>query len=127
MAVVNCRKTSAMFVANGVAMAVTFFAVRVAVMPTYWYKVYLVYNTEPFIRLGYIQFIMIATSAILDIINMFWFWKIFVGAYKLVMLRLKAMQAPTICSSGSAGLIRNGCKTLHVSDANRVLSGSKKD
>ncbi|RUS69228.1 hypothetical protein EGW08_023012, partial [Elysia chlorotica] len=77
------EKSSAMFVSNGVAMAVTFFLVRIAVMPSYWHRVYSVYNTPGFSRLGYIQLCLIIPCVILDIINIYWFYKICIGAYKV--------------------------------------------
>lgn len=64
-------------------MAVTFFVVRIAVMPSYWHRVYTVYNTPDFNRLGYIQLCMIIPCLILDIINIYWFYKICVGAFKV--------------------------------------------
>uniref|UniRef100_A0A0B7BK45 TLC domain-containing protein n=1 Tax=Arion vulgaris TaxID=1028688 RepID=A0A0B7BK45_9EUPU len=77
------EKTNFVFVSNGVAMAVTFFIVRVAVMPSYWHRVYSVYNTPAFNRLGYIQLCLIIPCLILDIINVYWFYKICVGAYRV--------------------------------------------
>ncbi|PVD23605.1 hypothetical protein C0Q70_16877 [Pomacea canaliculata] len=38
LAVLGSSKSSPVFVGNGIAMAVTFFAVRIAVMPVYWHK-----------------------------------------------------------------------------------------
>ncbi|GFO41459.1 transmembrane protein 56 [Plakobranchus ocellatus] len=77
------EKSSAVFVSNGVAMALTFFLVRIAVMPSYWHRVYSVYNTPGFNRLGYIQLCLIIPCVILDVINIYWFYKICVGAYKI--------------------------------------------
>lgn len=86
LAVLGYSKTSPVFVANGIAMAVTFFVVRIAVMPAYWMKVYSVYGTEPFNRLGHIQMVLVVSCAILDIINLFWFFKIYVGAKKVLSM-----------------------------------------
>ena len=83
------EKSSAMFVSNGVAMAVTFFLVRIAVMPSYWHRVYSVYNTPGFSRLGYIQLCLIIPCVILDIINIYWFYKICAGAYKICCMFYK--------------------------------------
>lgn len=77
------QKNSFIFMSNGVAMAVTFFVVRIAVMPSYWHRVYSVYNTPAFNRLGYIQLCMVIPCIILDIINLYWFYKICVGAYRV--------------------------------------------
>lgn len=77
------EKTSAVFVGNGVAMAITFFLVRIAVMPSYWSRVYTVYDTPAFNRLGYIQLCLIIPCVILDVINIYWFYKICSGAFKV--------------------------------------------
>ncbi|XP_076440792.1 TLC domain-containing protein 4-B-like [Babylonia areolata] len=82
--VLGYSKSSPLFVANGIAMAVTFFAVRIAVMPPYWLKVYSVYGTEPFNRLGHIQLVLVITCAVLDIINLYWFYKIYTGCRRVV-------------------------------------------
>ena len=90
LAVLGFDKTSPVFVANGLAMAVTFFAFRIAVMPPYWLKVYSVYGTEPFNRLGHIQMVLVVTCAVLDIINLFWFYKIYTGARRVLVMFLQS-------------------------------------
>jgi hypothetical protein len=89
MTVLGYKKSSPLFVANGVAMAVTFFAVRIAAMPPYWLKVYSVYGTDDFNRLGYIQMVLVVTCFVLDVINLFWFYKIYQGAYRLLVMFIK--------------------------------------
>ena len=82
-------KSSPAFVVNSVALAVTFFACRIAAMPPYWRTVYNNYGTPAFNRLGHIQTVLIVTCAILDIINLYWFYKIFHGAMRMVDIILK--------------------------------------
>ena len=101
-------KTSPIFVANGVAMAITFFAVRIAVMPPYWLKVYSVYGTEPFNRLGHIQLVLVVTCAVLDVINLFWFYKIYTGARRVLEMFLNSSGAGTkpVKEDGHAGDVK---------------------
>ncbi|XP_005095920.1 TLC domain-containing protein 4-B [Aplysia californica] len=77
------ERTSQVFVTNGVAMAVTFFSARIATMPSYWHRVFRVYNTPAFNRLGYIQLCLIIPCLVLDVLNIYWFYKICAGAYKI--------------------------------------------
>lgn len=109
LAVLGYSKTSPVFVANGVAMAATFFAVRIAVIPPYWHKVYTVYGTEGFNRLGYIQMVLVVTCAILDVINLFWFYKIYVGCQKVVELFFNSSRSRF--SDPAVGVRYSGVKT----------------
>lgn len=77
-------KSSPEFVMNGVAMAVIFFMVRIACMPSYWNKVYSLYGTEPCLRLGRMWYVLISSCVLLDLINVYWFSKIFQGVRKLL-------------------------------------------
>ncbi len=69
-------------------MTFVFFLVRISTIPIYWYKVYYILiiplntNTtdEIEIEMNKFLYIMIATCMVLDIINIFWFIKIFKGA-----------------------------------------------
>uniref|UniRef100_A0AAQ4RBA3 TLC domain containing 4b n=1 Tax=Gasterosteus aculeatus aculeatus TaxID=481459 RepID=A0AAQ4RBA3_GASAC len=72
-------------VLNGMAMAVVFFLVRTAVMPSYWASVFATFGTEEFERLGRGAQVAWITSCIaLDILNMIWMYKIGRGCYKVM-------------------------------------------
>ncbi|XP_066298253.1 TLC domain-containing protein 4-A-like [Branchiostoma lanceolatum] len=80
----NHPRMSKAFVGNGLLMTGSFFLVRIAVMPIYWYKVYTVLGTEPYHRLGFgPQFCWISVCLVLDILNAVWFRKMLRGAQKL--------------------------------------------
>lgn len=113
-------KTNFIFVSNGVAMAVTFFIVRIAVMPSYWHRVYSVYNTPAFNRLGYIQLCLIIPCIILDIINVYWFYKICVGAFRICCLFFEKEKLEGKSSTGSK-LLNNTFNTLFTKN-NHPLS-----
>lgn len=66
----------------------SFYAVRVFVFPVYWYKLYTVYGTDDFIRLGFAQAVMILTSIMLDALNFYWAYRMYLGARKVVKLKL---------------------------------------
>ncbi|XP_041356947.1 TLC domain-containing protein 4-B-like [Gigantopelta aegis] len=84
------QKTNPVFVANGIAMTMAFFLSRIAIMPRYWLKVSSVYGTEPFTRLGHIQLVLVVTCFILDVINIYWFYKMTLGVRRvLTMFNLK--------------------------------------
>ncbi|KAK2183318.1 hypothetical protein NP493_315g01018 [Ridgeia piscesae] len=82
--VLGYPKTSTVFLLNGIAMAVMFFLVRIASIPPYWYKVYTIYGTPPCIQLGRIWYVLLSSCIILDLINVYWFLKIFQGARKVL-------------------------------------------
>lgn len=82
--VLGYRKDSSLFILNGVLMTLVFFVVRVACMPLYWYKVYSIYGTESFSRLGHMQFVLVATCLVLDTINIFWFYRMCAGVRKVL-------------------------------------------
>ncbi|KAI9533429.1 TLC domain-containing protein 4-B [Dissostichus eleginoides] len=72
-------------VINGVAMAVVFFLVRCAVMPSYWSSVFATFGTEAFTRLGLAaQVAWISSCIALDILNVIWMYKIARGCYKVI-------------------------------------------
>ncbi|XP_013864295.1 TLC domain-containing protein 4-B isoform X3 [Austrofundulus limnaeus] len=74
-----------MVVLNGVAMAVVFFVVRIAVMPSYWVSVFATFGTPEFERLGLGAQVAWITSCIaLDILNTIWMYKIARGCYKVL-------------------------------------------
>lgn len=78
------KKDNKYFIINGVVMTLVFFLTRLACMPYYWFMVYTVYNTEPFTRLGHMQYVLLGTCFVLDIINFFWFYRMMHGVYKVV-------------------------------------------
>lgn len=72
-------------VLNGIAMAVVFFLVRIAVMPSYWVSVFATFGTPDFERLGFGAQVAWITSCIaLDILNTVWMYKITRGCYKVI-------------------------------------------
>ncbi|XP_026997332.1 TLC domain-containing protein 4-B isoform X2 [Tachysurus fulvidraco] len=72
-------------VANGVAMAVAFFLVRIAVMPPYWAKVFGTFGTPAFERLGLgAQVAWIVSCVCLDVLNVVWMYKIARGCYRVI-------------------------------------------
>ncbi|XP_078574304.1 TLC domain-containing protein 4-B-like isoform X2 [Branchiostoma floridae x Branchiostoma japonicum] len=81
----NHPRMSKAFVGNGLLMTGSFFLVRIAVMPIYWYKVYTVIGTEPYHRLGFgAQFCWISVCIVLDVLNVVWFRKMLRGARKVL-------------------------------------------
>ncbi|XP_067332838.1 TLC domain-containing protein 4-B isoform X2 [Channa argus] len=72
-------------VLNGVAMAVVFFLVRIAVMPSYWARVFATFGTPDFERLGLGAQVAWITSCIaLDVLNTVWMYKIARGCYRVL-------------------------------------------
>ncbi|XP_030646529.1 TLC domain-containing protein 4-B isoform X2 [Chanos chanos] len=72
-------------VANGVAMAIVFFLVRIAVMPPYWARVFATFGTPEFERLGLsAQVAWIVSCVCLDVLNTVWMYKIARGCYKVI-------------------------------------------
>lgn len=67
-------------------MAVAFFLVRIAVMPSYWVSVFATFGTTDFERLGLGAQVAWITSCIaLDILNIVWMYKITRGCYKVMI------------------------------------------
>ncbi|KAJ8305409.1 hypothetical protein KUTeg_015954 [Tegillarca granosa] len=81
-------KTSNLFFINGLLMVGSFYAVRILILPFYWYKIYTIYGTDDFIKLGFAQAVMIVTSIMLDGLNCFWGYRMYLGARKVVKLKL---------------------------------------
>lgn len=82
--VLGVPKSSLRVVANSLAMALMFLLFRIFVIPPYWHKVWSVYGTPAFLRLGGIWLVLVASSGLLEAFNMYWFYKIFHGAKKIV-------------------------------------------
>ena len=70
-------------------MALMFLMARILVIPPYWNKVWSIYGTPSSARLGFIWFVLVSTSGVLDIINVFWMYKIYNGAKKIIRQALK--------------------------------------
>jgi len=68
---------------NGVCLFVSFFFARIITMPIYYCTLYSVHEYPAFQALGMLRYVAVFVCLILDAINMFWFSKIFAGAYKL--------------------------------------------
>lgn len=66
-------------------MAVVFFLVRIAVMPSYWASVFATFGTPDFEQLGLGAQVAWITSCIaLDILNTVWMYKITRGCYRVL-------------------------------------------
>lgn len=61
-------------------MTILFFTVRIASIPVFWYKVYSILESPLWAKMKHFRYIMIITCLALDIINVFWFRKMFKGA-----------------------------------------------
>lgn len=69
--------------ANGVAMAVAFFSVRIAVIPTYYARVLAWHGTPEYARLGpAVQAAWIGPSLALEVLNLVWMYRILRGVYR---------------------------------------------
>ncbi|XP_064170890.1 TLC domain-containing protein 4-B [Anguilla rostrata] len=78
-------RTDRQVVANGVAMAVVFFLVRIAVMPPYYSRVVSTFGTPAFERLGLgPQVAWISSCVCLDVLNTVWMYKIARGCYRVL-------------------------------------------
>lgn len=83
--VLGYPKSSPPNMANGVAMAVVFFMVRIAVMPVYYSRMYAVYGTEAYYLVPWGgRVAWICSSICLDIMNIMWMHKIARGCYKVL-------------------------------------------
>ncbi|CDQ95946.1 unnamed protein product [Oncorhynchus mykiss] len=83
--VLGYPKSSKPNIANGMAMALVFFLVRIAVMPLYYSRMWSVYGTEAFYRVppeGRAAWIISSVS--LDVMNVMWMHKIARGCYKVM-------------------------------------------
>lgn len=79
------HKLSKPSLANGVAMAFTFFLVRIAVIPGYYSHMYSVFGTDDFYKLplgGRSAWVISSVS--LDIMNIMWMRRIIRGCLKVL-------------------------------------------
>ena len=71
--------------ANGVAMAAVFFAVRIAVMPVYYGRMWAVYGTAAYYLVPWGgRVAWIGSSICLDIMNVMWMHKIARGCSRVL-------------------------------------------
>lgn len=73
-------KDSVHFFLNGISMTMVFFLARIMTIPVYWFKVYSVLDSPLWTKLKYFRHLMVVTCFFLDIINVYWFKKMFKGA-----------------------------------------------
>ncbi|KAH0628702.1 hypothetical protein JD844_010131 [Phrynosoma platyrhinos] len=86
-------RSSWLVMANGLAMMVVFFMVRIAVIPTYYAQVYFWYGTPEYERLGLgVQLAWIGPSIALEVLNVIWMYRIIRGFYR-AFCRAKAHKA----------------------------------
>ena len=77
-------KSGTLYMGNGSAMTFVFFACRILCMPQYWFRVYSVYGTHKFAKLGNLQYVLIISCFVLDAINLYWFYKLCKGIHKMM-------------------------------------------
>ncbi|KAI4900465.1 hypothetical protein NFI96_000781 [Prochilodus magdalenae] len=83
--VLGYHKLSKPSLVNGVAMATSFFLVRIAVIPVYYSHMYSVYGTEAFYRLPLgARSAWLLCSLCLDVMNVMWMRKILRGCLKVL-------------------------------------------
>uniref|UniRef100_A0A8C4TH68 TLC domain containing 4b n=3 Tax=Erpetoichthys calabaricus TaxID=27687 RepID=A0A8C4TH68_ERPCA len=83
--VLSYPRSGLQVVLNGAAMAVVFFVVRIAVMPTYYSRVWSTVGTPAFERLGPgPQVAWILSSVSLDVLNIIWMYRITRGCYRVL-------------------------------------------
>jgi len=90
-------RRSRLFLLNGFAMATTFFLSRIASIPPYWYKVYSVYGSATSRQLGVMWSLLIFSCVVLDLINIFWFCKIFQGVRRAFRCHNDVLVASSKC------------------------------
>ncbi|KAI3389299.1 hypothetical protein SNEBB_003220 [Seison nebaliae] len=81
-------RASLLYSLNGLAMTMVFFIVRIAIIPPFWYKVYLAMQLPLWKKMGFFRFIMLGVCATLELINLQWFVKICFGLFKMIRARL---------------------------------------
>ncbi|XP_062873023.1 transmembrane protein 56-B-like [Trichomycterus rosablanca] len=88
------HKVSRPNLVNGVAMAFTFFLVRIAVIPVYYSQMYSVFGTEAFYRLTPgARCAWIISSVCLDVMNIMWMRRILRGCLKVLSSRRMTMES----------------------------------
>ncbi|KAJ8409530.1 hypothetical protein AAFF_G00229310 [Aldrovandia affinis] len=83
--VLGYPKSSKPNLANGVLMAVTFFLVRIVVMPFYYGRMYSVFGTQAFDRVSRgARVAWVLSSFCLDIMNLMWMHRIGRGCFRVL-------------------------------------------
>ncbi|KAJ8264027.1 hypothetical protein GJAV_G00144240 [Gymnothorax javanicus] len=83
--VLSYPRSGTLVLANGVAMTVAFFLVRIAVIPSYYSKMVATFGTPAFTQLGLgPQVAWILSSICLDVLNLVWMYRISRGLYKVL-------------------------------------------
>jgi len=77
-------------------MTVIFFSVRIAVIPIFWYKVYSIADSNMWLEMQYLRHVVVATCVVLDVINIFWFKKMFMGLIKISSIKYKDTKRTTL-------------------------------
>uniref|UniRef100_A0A8C3T1V5 TLC domain-containing protein n=1 Tax=Chelydra serpentina TaxID=8475 RepID=A0A8C3T1V5_CHESE len=76
-------RSSWFVLANGMAMTVVFFLVRIAIIPSYYARVLAWHGTPEYTRLGLaVQVAWIVPSLALEVLNLVWMYKIVRGFYR---------------------------------------------
>ena len=74
------------FIANGLLMIVAFFLGRIIFIPYFYYKTFSVWSSPARSHFGpLLPVVWIFTAGILDIINVYWFFKMLRGGAKLLL------------------------------------------
>ncbi|XP_015263039.1 PREDICTED: transmembrane protein 56-B-like [Gekko japonicus] len=80
---VGWPRSSWLALANGLAMTMVFFVVRIAVIPSYYAQVFAWYGTPEYGRLGLsVQLAWIGPSLALEVLNVVWMYRITRGFYR---------------------------------------------
>ncbi|XP_046852175.1 TLC domain-containing protein 4-like [Xenia sp. Carnegie-2017] len=75
---------SRLFVQNGIIMVFAFFLGRIVFIPYFYFKTLSVWSDPKRIALGpVVSFLWIFTTIVLDVLNIFWFFKMIQGCVKL--------------------------------------------
>ncbi|XP_031565407.1 TLC domain-containing protein 4-A-like [Actinia tenebrosa] len=83
--VIGQPHTSRSFLANAWLMVISFFFARVIVIPYYYYRCYIAWDTPEREMLGVIaQTLWILTSLVLDVLNVYWMGKMIRGGIKIL-------------------------------------------
>ncbi|XP_078285806.1 TLC domain-containing protein 4-B-like isoform X1 [Rhinoraja longicauda] len=83
--VLRVPRSARLVMLNGTAMSVSFFLVRIAVIPSYYQQVASSFGTAAFYRLGLgPQCAWIISSLALDILNTIWMYKIARGCWRIL-------------------------------------------
>ncbi|EMP37253.1 Transmembrane protein 56 [Chelonia mydas] len=91
-------RSSWFVLANGLAMTVVFFLVRIAVIPSYYARMLAWHGTPEYARLGLaVQVAWIMPSLALEVLNLVWMYKIIRGFYRAFC---RSQERKAACSHG---------------------------